>query len=158
MQATMEATIHDLAEWLQGVFPGAKIEHHWITDGAYLLFSVYRADGKVSEIQFAEIALEDYEAAEIMRDLRREVIAKQLQARTSHRFTYGPRREVTGIERMVVECDGLTYRVVRGLDRDVSVFDGEDRLLRNMPPQLVLPDSIFHRHASQWRDDIRRWR
>jgi hypothetical protein len=157
MQATMEATIRDLTDWLQGVFPGGKIEQGWTIDDAYLLFRVYREDGKRSEIQFAKIALEDYASAEILRDLRRAIIAKQLQARTSHRFTYGPRREVTGTERMVVTCDGHMYRVVRDLNRTVAVFDDEDRPLKNMPPRLVLPDSIFHRPVQQWRAEIGAW-
>jgi len=153
----MDATILDLVRWLQDAFPGGKVEQGWIRDGDYLLFRVHRGDGKRTEIQFAEIALEDYAGVEIVRDLKREGIASQLQARTSHRFTYGPRREVTGVERMVVTRDGRKYRVVRGLDRAVSVFDEDDRPLKNMPPWLVLPDSIFHRSVEQWRTDIGSW-
>ena len=59
---------------------------------------------------------------------------------------------------MVVVCDGSLYRVVRNLEGFVTVLDDAGAQLKNMPRRTVLPDSIFHRHASQWRDDIRRWR
>jgi len=55
-------------------------------------------------------------------------------------------------------CDGSLYRVVRNLEGFVTVLDDACAQLKNMPRRTVLPDSIFHRHASQWRDDIRRWR
>ncbi len=142
----------------KGVFPGGKVEQGWGVDESYLLFRVHRADGKRSEIQFAETALEDYTSAEILRDLAQAETAAQLTARTSHRFTYGPSRDVTPIERMVVVCDGRSYRVVRNLEGFVTVFDDAAERLTNMPRRAALPDSIFHRHESQWREDIRRWR
>jgi len=154
----MDATIRGLARWLQDVFPDGKVEQGWIRDDAYLLFRVHRGYRTRSEIQFAETALEDYTSAEILHDLVQAETAAHLAARTSHRFTYGPDREITAIERMVVKCDGSSYRVVRNLEGFVTVLDEADEPLKNMPSRAVLPDSVFHRHESQWRDDIRRWR
>ena len=154
----METTIRDLTEWLQGVFPDGKVQQGWIRDDDYLLFRVHRGDGQRSEIQFAETALEDYTSAEILHDLGHADTAPQLTARTSHRFTYGPTRMITPIEQMVVVCDDRSYRVVRNLEGFVRVVDETGEQLKNMPGRTVLPDSIFHRHVSQWCEDIRRWR
>ena len=157
MEATMDTTVSELAKWLESVFPGGKVQYDWVGDDAYLLYRVHRADGKRSEIQFSETALEDYTTVEILRDLTAESVGAQLKTRTSHRFTYGPSREVTPVERMIVVCDGRSYRVVRNLERAVSVFDEDGHELRNLPPFLVLPGSIFHTPTWQWQQDIPKW-
>jgi hypothetical protein len=158
MQATIDPTILDIERWLQNAFPVGKVEHGWVMDDAYLLFRVHRADGKRSEIQFAETALEDHTSAEILDDLADADTAAQLGARTSHRFTYGPGRAITPIERMVVVCDDRSYLVVRNLEGCVTVFDQTGRPLKNVPAGAVLLSSIFLRLVSQWREDIQRWR
>jgi hypothetical protein len=158
MQATIEAKIDELTQWVQGVFPDGKVLYDWITDDTYLLYRVHRADGKRSEIQFAEIALEDYSAAEIVQDLAEADTATQLRSRTSHRFTYGPRRSITPIERMIVRCDEQPYLIVRNPEGFVAVFDDQDRPLTNMPRFAALPSSIFLRQKSEWIGDIRTWR
>lgn len=94
MQATMESAVRDLDLWLRNSFPDGKVERGWVRDDAYLLYRIHRADGKRSEIQFAETALEDYTSEQILSDLAEAETAAQLHARTSHRFTYGPARDI----------------------------------------------------------------
>ena len=149
-----------IEQWLVNSFPGTQASYA-VLDREVVLFRVHepRPGAPRLELEISREAFEDRKVETIVADLVRQRVTDRLRADPTLRLNYTRDRDIPHVETLWVACDERQYRVVRNGEHNVRIYDKADRLLANWPAVMtVMPNSIHRRVATQWCDDIRKWR
>jgi hypothetical protein len=149
-----------IEQWLQATLPGTAASHAPL-DREVVLFRAHepRSGAPRYELEISREAFEDHIVETIVADLVQQKVADRLRADPTMRLTYSRDRNVPQLETLWVVCDGPHYRVVRDTKHNVRIYDKSNQLLSNWPAVMtVMPNSIHHRPAGGWCEDIRKWR
>ncbi len=148
-----------IARWLRSRLDDVEVD---VYDDDLRMVTSFRAnvpDLRPSPVLRVTLrVLEDLGVGAILEDLDRERVPERMLARPDMHLVYTTERRIPHFETLPIDCDGRSYRVVRGEDCHVQIFDDQDRLLANRGRQGTLPSSVFMRSDQEWCDEIRRGR
>lgn len=148
-----------VAHWLKEATSATRVEFDQAFNTDAWLFRGNRPGQPSVELEIAGNAMDDYTTDQILADLDASAVPARLVKDPSLRLQYHADRSIPHFETKHIRCDDRAYRIVRDSKHHVLVFDVVDKVLQNMPKDVLgLSESIFRRHDQQWREDVRRWR
>jgi hypothetical protein len=137
-----------------------RVEHGHNFDREETLFRLLRREATWPHPEFSivDAVFDDHPAPEICAILEAQQLVERSIKAPGFRFRLGREGLAPDMELLVVVCDGRNYRVTRGLNMMVVIYDESGKPLEAAPSFAALPARIFDRSTQQWRDDIRSWR
>lgn len=146
-----------LRDALQTALAGSSSETYSDFDGDYFVVRIYRESQPSCEISFAEEFLEDNDAEALIARLASMSLATRLTLDPSMRLHVDAHGQLQPGEVMVVRCSDAVYRITRGRDHIVRVFDRAGTLLPHQPPRKLLEHSIYRKLKQEWCREIESW-
>jgi len=157
---SQQESIEAIASFLKQSLKAAGVSPRAEGDREVIVFTPQMLPGiQAGVLEVSEEALDDQSAEVILSDLREQNVPQRLLSNPSLQLRYFADRQVPHFETREVECDGRHYRVVRGGDRTVRIYDSADRTLSRMPPTMLnMNVSIYRKSLKAWCDEISSWR
>jgi len=155
-----QESVEAVASFLERSLEAAGVSARAEGDRDVVVFTPQMQPGiQAGVLEVTEEALDDHAPEVILSDLREEDVPQRLLSDPTLRLRYSADRHVPHLETREVECGGRRYRVVRGGDHIVHIYDSADRALSPMPPTMLRMDrSIYRKSLKAWCDEISSWR
>lgn len=146
-----------VTEALQAELQGSSTETYSDFDADQFVVRIYRESQQSCEISFAEGFLEDNDAETIIANLVSMSLGSRLTLDPSMRLHVDAHGHLQPGEVMVIRCTNVVYRITRGRDHIVRVYDGAGILLPHQPPRKLLEHSIYRKLKQEWCREIVLW-
>lgn len=146
-----------LTDALQAELKGEGTETYSDFDAEYFVVRIYRGSQPSCEISFAEEFLKDNATETIIAKLSSMPLSSRLSSDPSIRLHVDAHGQLQPGEVMVLRCSKVVYRVTRGRDHIVRVYDGAGNLLPQQPARKLLDHSIYRKLRQEWCREIAVW-
>lgn len=153
-----DASIAELAQWLQQQLDGREVEYAPLDDEIGILFRVHAADGS-HELFVTREALDDYAVADVIFQLEYRRLPDRLRQAPGIRLMFdrfGELREAP----LTVHCEGKKYKVHIDRGRILRIVDANGHLLEGLRTQVMPPYKGYlrRRTVGEWCQVIKKFR